>query len=204
MGVIQRKKALLMDYDPLLPPGYKRMKYLESTGTQYILTGLTYTYGYEIKVETRGSFPDGSKGCFGWWNSASQNNLQTYSTGALLRGFVVTRGTNNSIYNIGFPFYGTIIVDGLRISANGQEYTANTISPDINVPFALFGYNRTTGIVKTGLNVRIYYAKFFDSNHNLTGNYIPCLRKSDNVLGMYDTVTKQLYTNSGTGSFIAA
>lgn len=33
-------------------------------------------------------------------------------------------------------------------------------------------------------------------------NFIPCYRKSDNVIGMYDLITKTFYENAGTGTFI--
>ena len=32
-------------------------------------------------------------------------------------------------------------------------------------------------------------------------NGIPCYRRTDNVIGMYDTVSKQFFTNAGTGTF---
>ena len=38
-------------------------------------------------------------------------------------------------------------------------------------------------------------------NEVLIRNYIPCYRKSDNVIGMYDIVTKTFFTNAGTGTF---
>lgn len=33
-------------------------------------------------------------------------------------------------------------------------------------------------------------------------NLIPCYRKSDDVIGMYDTVTQTFYINAGTGTFL--
>lgn len=33
-------------------------------------------------------------------------------------------------------------------------------------------------------------------------NYIPCYRESDSVVGLYDTVGKKFYTNSGSGEFV--
>lgn len=40
-------------------------------------------------------------------------------------------------------------------------------------------------------------------NNEVLHNVVPAMRNSDNVLGMYDTVTKQFFTNVGTGEFIA-
>ena len=32
-------------------------------------------------------------------------------------------------------------------------------------------------------------------------HYIPCYRKSDNVVGLYDIIADEFKTNAGTGSF---
>jgi hypothetical protein len=37
----------------------------------------------------------------------------------------------------------------------------------------------------------------------LIRDFIPAKRNSDNVLGMYDTVSGQFFTNAGTGEFVA-
>lgn len=31
--------------------------------------------------------------------------------------------------------------------------------------------------------------------------FVPCYRKEDGVIGLYNTVDKQFYTNGGTGTF---
>ena len=36
----------------------------------------------------------------------------------------------------------------------------------------------------------------------LVRNFVPCYRKSDNIIGMYDTITRTFYTNKGTDTFI--
>ena len=36
----------------------------------------------------------------------------------------------------------------------------------------------------------------------LVRNFIPCYRKSDNVIGLYDLVNNVFYLNQGTGTFI--
>ena len=41
-----------------------------------------------------------------------------------------------------------------------------------------------------------------DSNNEITHKFIPCYRKADDVIGLYDSITETFYTNSGTGSLI--
>lgn len=43
--------------------------------------------------------------------------------------------------------------------------------------------------------------QYYDKNNTLICDLIPCYRKSDGVIGMYDIVRKIFLTNAGTGSF---
>ena len=45
-----------------------------------------------------------------------------------------------------------------------------------------------------------YYIKVYRSG-TLVRDYVPCVRNSDGVAGLYDKVENKFYTNSGTGSF---
>jgi hypothetical protein len=49
---------------------------------------------------------------------------------------------------------------------------------------------------------RLYYTKMW-KNGTLVRYLIPAKRNSDNVVGMYDTVSKTFFTNAGSGAFIA-
>jgi hypothetical protein len=48
---------------------------------------------------------------------------------------------------------------------------------------------------------KIYSCKLYKSNQ-MVRNFIPCYRKADNEIGMYDLVNKVFYTNQGTGTFL--
>lgn len=41
-----------------------------------------------------------------------------------------------------------------------------------------------------------------NEENKIVGNFIPCKRKIDNVIGMYDTVTKKFFTKSGEGNLL--
>lgn len=62
--------------------------------------------------------------------------------------------------------------------------------------------NNASGYPEELCKSRIYYVKIWDDT-TLIRNYIPCYRKLDNVIGMYDIVNNVFYTNQGTGEFIA-
>ena len=63
----------------------------------------------------------------------------------------------------------------------------------------LFGLNYTGTMSATG-KFRIYNYKL-TKNNSLVRNFVPCYRKSDNVIGMYDIINKTFYTNAGSGTF---
>lgn len=50
------------------------------------------------------------------------------------------------------------------------------------------------------INAKIYWCKLYDNN-SLVRDLIPCYRKSDNVIWMYDLVNNQFYTNQWSGTF---
>ena len=50
-------------------------------------------------------------------------------------------------------------------------------------------------------SMRLYKLKMW-TDDILVRDFIPCYRKSDNVVGMYDLVNGKFYTNEGTGEFV--
>ena len=96
---------------------------------------------------------------------------------------------------------------------NGGGLSINpVISKDTDLPVTEFtvSYNNdSTNVLRIGgwsdsIWTPIgsyYYVKIFDNSENLIFDGIPCLRKSDNVAGLFDKVNNIFYTNQGSGSF---
>lgn len=61
-------------------------------------------------------------------------------------------------------------------------------------------YSSSSMTMWNGFNWRFYYFKIRD-NWNLVRNFVPCYRKSDNVIWFLDIVNKQFYTNQWSWSF---
>lgn len=65
----------------------------------------------------------------------------------------------------------------------------------------LFAQNYN-GSARWGSGIRqIGYFKYYDKNGDLICDLVPCYRKSDGVIGMYDVVRDMFLTNVGSGSF---
>ena len=94
-------------------------------------------------------------------------------------------------------YYGKDIdVDGTQ-----STYTYSPTGNNVTIPIYLFA--RNVNNVPTGLaELKMYYFKAYDEYGNIALDLIPCYRKSDNEIGMYDTVNQTFLTNQGTGTFV--
>ena len=203
-GVVLWRKSLL-------PSGYTQLEYIESTGTQYIDTGIVNwnnTLEYEIKLSIEQQ--SGIKTYFGNYDgwSTSKNNVPNISTWTNYKiasnfraGYDSNSGTDIGISN---GQIGTISLKGNTINWSEGSSLSFDRGYDFTVPTSIFLFaqhseNNVTELATT----KIYYAKFW-LNGELVRNFIPVMRNSDGKVGMYDTVTRQFFTNAGTGEFIAS
>lgn len=96
---------------------------------------------------------------------------------------------------------------GVRhMNVNGNDYKGKVLEDfTFANPYYLFAVapkDSSAVSVSEYSSVRIYYFRIFHGD-KLAMNLVPCKRRSDNVVGMYDTVTKTFFGNSGGGYFRA-
>lgn len=65
---------------------------------------------------------------------------------------------------------------------------------------ALFAVNTGGAVDSRKASAKMYFCQIWD-NGTLVRNFIPCYRKSDNVIGVFDAKNGIFYTNGGTGTF---
>ena len=83
-----------------------------------------------------------------------------------------------------------------NVSAQATTQAAYTMTRNLY----LFAQNYNTAARFAGFyNFKGF--KYYDKNDTLICDLIPCYRKSDGVIGMYDIVRKIFLTNVGSGSF---
>lgn len=194
-------KEIIFSRDAILPQGYTRCKYLESTGTQYINTNFkpNNNTSIEIKVTVQNSINT----CL----YCSRTNLSQITYSAFLM-----QGTNLRID------YGNQQNLTNHESLIGKEYVYRQEKNEIYVNGELIAtikeknfqcaynmYLLASHIGEINIdncrNSILYYCKIWDNNI-LVRNFIPCL-DSNNRPCMYDTVSGQTFYNQGTGEFIA-
>lgn len=166
--------------NPDLPSAYQQVEYIESSGTQYIDTGIaigtTWAFNIRLSIIDSGAYKILTQGNYGLRTSGK--NLINYCS------------SNRYAASIN---YGSIYFcqgNDTSLVINGESTTPITDSdtPSGNV------------MVLYNAKAKIYYCKLWNGT-SLVRNFVPCYRKSDNVIGLFDTVNQTFYTNAGTGTF---
>ncbi len=176
----------------VLPDGFTTLEYIQSTGTQYIDTGIIpdYTqYSYSWQFKMNNSEP-------AMFMGANGNMLIRYENGR----YSMAGGQVSVPYTLNTDLIAelNVAVGGARSgTVNGTSLTGSNASQQNNI--YIFNLGNQTGYATAG---KIYYSKIY-RNGSVIQDLVPAKRNSDNELGMYDTVNGQFYTNAGTGAFTA-
>lgn len=186
---------------------YWQVDYIESTGTQYIDTGLKVTNGMSAEFNLTivsgndcvvSGVVDGSTGArvylLGHTNNMfyiCYNDLQTYAVGSIIfdRNFTLKS-------TIGYPTSTLYYVETAQTLINYN--TSNIALGNSNI--YLFGCN-INGNLAHGTSARLFSAKYYDSNGTLVRDYVPVVRIADQQIGLFDKVENKFYSNQGSSSF---
>ena len=208
------KNANLVDYKvygnsekkQVLPDEYKQVEYIETTGTQYIDSGVPLKSGLKIVADwiykdsdNGNSYTGGHIGSPGnRWLVGSQRNTYYYF------------GVGNGNVSTGLRYGNRDLVEaywkdkGSYIKVNGVESTVSftnySLTEEPDYTFYISGVNRNGGASSVP-KLTIYSWKFYQDDV-LVRDYIPCYRKSDNRAGLYDLVENMFYTYQGSGNLL--
>lgn len=196
-----------------LPTIYQQVKYISATSGNgaYIDLGIQYAHGATFEI--------------GWIYAGNTLHMfgATSNSGAnrcILTAHVQTGGWyygtyNNAFTNIEYPANDTtlnMIVNHKAVykAGAGQGYIEDLDTGDKKL-FTIQDYSVSNNLFLLGQNYngnyrgnglkQITYFKYADNDGNLLRDMIPCYRKSDNVIGMFDLVSQTFFTNAGTGVF---
>ena len=199
----------MIEFISQLPTEYQEVEYIESSGTQYINTGVIPTVDTGVKI--RGHFTsvqDSDNIILGASDQTSFDNGKPYSIdpfpdkvyfpfGGIVpdsTDTITTTQTKNKQYEytLNYMDSGKASVDTLQMTLP----TRTSVTSNALYLFCLNG-NGTAG----------YYSRFALEYLQITQgeivihDYVPCYRKADNVAGLYDLVTGTFLTNAGSGTF---
>ena len=174
--------------------GYTQLEYIESTGTQYINTGVVFDSNKEVEIAFQYISHDGT-----------YNDLFGISSaGSIPKSYLfrVDRNGNVNIY-IGrdlTPSFAlnnnkhTIKTENKKVYFDNESKGSydNMASNPINA--YLFATNLDGAAFGVSV-VKIYYAKIWN-NGTLIRNFVPVIDNTTGKVGMYDTVGGRFYGNA--------
>lgn len=176
--------------------GLVELEYIQSSGTQYIDTGLkpTQDYSMTIKCQSTGTTSNTYAGCdTNWQNTGFFVGVNVFEFGNASTTSVQNYGENPIVLTLdktgGYK-------DGVKTWNNASTATFQTVSN-----LTLFALNRN-GTIREYLTGKIYYCKIYDNN-TLIRDFIPAKRISDGKCGLWDKVNFKFYTDESGGNFIA-
>lgn len=189
--------------DILFDNEYIGLKYIQSTGTQYIDTGIipTNDTGVMMKFSSQDIATDsiyfGSKGAsnsrfwvgnassklyFGWNSDTSSSSRPAIGT--------------DTIYEVKLNY-----LNDRKNVFNKQDVASSLASLSNNVyPITVFAGN-SEGTISNKSRIKLY--KFvITADDSIFYDFVPCQRKSDSAIGLLELYSGKFYSNSGTGQFI--
>lgn len=189
-----------------LPSGYTALDYLESSGTQYIDTGVYLSNLHNVSLTMQQGAKNGSNGAGFGSQDAGNASAYGWSVYGLQSGY------------FGWFFYGTLstvvlpeqvpgytkfdvlhveVADG-RLKINGLLLPFSAEGGAFTARKSCWVFARNSDRQPNNLTGRIF-------SFEITGakrmKLIPALRNADRVPGMWDTVSKQFFINAGSGTF---
>ena len=178
-----------------LPSGYKKLEYIQSTGTQYIDTLVNIEANKPITLRVV---------CDCSFNNAGVGN----GVGTTISGNIFYFGTYNGSY-----CYGLGKVDGVTsvaadterrihdLDAVGKKLTISDKLSLTGLSFATPTASRTFWLPQWVQGIKLYSCQIYD-NGTLVRDFIPC-QTTDGTIGLWDDVNSGFYGNAGTGTFTA-
>ena len=193
----------------LIPSEYAQLEYIQSTGTQYINTEYYTTEKFGIKavvqwtdIPSSGGFIYNAIGSSrnGPYNSIALDNnrgdnVKYIAFGCKTGGGWYKPDDETEKQDIRANYNG----DGQLVFNNSIKLTSGFLFNTADYPLYIFAtsYNNS---VERFAKMKLYELEFTEDNATVR-HYIPCKRKSDSGVGLYDIITDTFFVNSGSGTF---
>ena len=214
-GNLLKQSKIRIVLPPTIPLIYKPVEYLESTGEQYIDTGLLSTANSKVDcVFGFTSMESGVANNVGVFGGRNAQQSTTFTLFKIASGnpqyfrfdydgqttvATANQMTWNTTSKYRFEYDGTKYTTTNTTTSQSNTAILNPSSTFTTSPICLFAVN-TSGIIGQYLSGRIY--KYWYTDGTNTIDLVPVIRRSDEKPGFYCKVTKQFFTNAGTGEFL--
>ena len=196
-----RKGSVHTTPGKVLPAGYTKLQYIQSTGTQWIDTGFKPNQNTRIKMDCNvigfnavDAFLFGariSSGNTAFCLAADDANTQWFA----LYGNAVLNPTGTCTGKHSIDFNQNVL------TLDGENFTFEKATFQSSYNLLLFATITNGSVDSQRGKMAVYSCQLYD-NGTLIRDYVPCKNPSG-VVGLYDLTGEQFYGNSGTGVFYA-
>lgn len=178
---------------------------ITASGTQYIDTGILAASDIKAEVKYKPTNTSAAYCALGGRDFSSGDNRNAFGIWANVSGrtrFDFQSNSVSSTLGSSTTNWNIAVKDGVKNYFNGtQEESNDTTTFASTRNMYLFGM--LSGSSVTGNMVgSIAYCRIWKAGV-LVRDFMPAIRNSDNVVGMYDTVSGTFFENQGTGVFVA-
>ena len=180
-----------------LPSGYTQIAYLQSTGTQYIDSGVKGDSDVRVTADFEiTAFGSGTTFVFGAQGTDSVRYTLGMTSAGAFRSDFGTAMTSGSAASLNTRYSAD--KNGNVCTVGGQTLTsaAATFSGTTNI----YLFARSYSSISCS-KIKMYRCKMYKAG-TLVRDLVPA-RNSSGTLGLYDTVGGVFYTNQGSGAFTA-
>lgn len=196
----------MIEFISQLPTEYQEVEYIQSSGTQYIDTGVVATSGFEIDIKINIDTVKDVMAPILYAHEPSEpykRNFIAYTSSKKMEIDAGDKITQTSVTLTGDDVIkASNVENNFYLTVNGTNYTPTVTTAASNLTYS----ERTLHLLHgNGYDVgytsgKVYYCKI-TVDGALVRSFVPCYRKSDNVAGLYDLVNNVFYNNAGSGVF---
>lgn len=187
-----------------IPDEYQEVTYIQSTGTQWIDTGINAISGTSGEIDFEFVEVPSDACVLGARTSSQRLYLMHCYPSMFCLGYGSYYSTNYLCRkDVRYKVKTLLHVAEQRMYLNDTEIFSRGQTPviDLKLNYYLFGMNQS-GSCAYRTKIKLYKCTISNRTQGLLAYYIPCYRKSDNVIGLYDVMTRTFLTNRGSGVFL--
>ncbi len=188
-----RKPEYNVIFNQILPDEYQEVEYIETTGAQWFNTGINGSNNIYAEIDMEYKTSSGTQIILG--RSVTAGNWAGQNGGYYAIG---TSSTYRVSINSNIRKTLKIKFDSTSVQLEVDEKKVSRIGNASSTNYYFFTAGNGSNYAS---EAKIYNAKIYDENHILIRNFIPCYRKSDNIIGLYDMINKKFYTPAGNEPF---
>ena len=213
LKIIMNKVECLV-HNKKTPQEYQELDWIEAGNGVAAYINLGFCFDQKGKYYLQQYFFDGTKtypfGAVG--NGTADNHIRCCLTSPYGSNAVVAYGSTGTAFNSCQTGYVVNCMNNIQVDMTGNNIiisnftTEETVKGTTQASYTmtnelyLFAQNYNNNI-RYGGRRRIGKFQYWDKNGELICDLIPCIRKVDNKVGMYDVARGVFLTSIGTGDF---